>query len=96
MHLGRAETHLVGIVVTRFQHPAENVAHLGLVVDEAQQRLAARALLADAEDVLGGGVEVDDQQAVVDENDACAQAVENAFGIVRWRATVVAGACRAV
>ena len=34
----------------------------------------------------------DDQQVVVDEDDACAQAVENASGVVRWRAAIIAGA----
>jgi hypothetical protein len=77
------------------QDAAEDVAHFRLVIDEPQQRLAACALQADAEYVLGCGVKGDDQQVVVDEDDACAQAVENAFGIVRCCAAVIAGALAA-
>jgi hypothetical protein len=88
VHLGRAQAQLVGVIVTRLQHAPENVAHLGLVVDQPQQGLAARALQADAEDVLGRGIEIDDQQAVVDKNDARAKAVENSLWIVCRRAAV--------
>ena len=94
MHLGRAQSHLVGVIVTGLQYPPEDVPHLGLVVDQSQQRLAARTLQADAEDVLRRRIEIDDQQAVVDENDARAKAVENSLGIVCRRAAV-AGTLRA-
>jgi hypothetical protein len=53
-------------------------------------------LQADAEDVFRRGVELGDQQAVVYENDASTQAVENSFGIVRCCAAVIAGALWAV
>jgi hypothetical protein len=45
-------------------------------------------LHTDAENVFGGGVEVDDQQAVINEDDAGAQAVENSFGVVGRRSVI--------
>jgi hypothetical protein len=74
------------------QHAAENVAHFGLVVDQPQQRLSSRALQADAENVFGRRIQVGDQQAVVYENDASAQAIEYSFGVVGGGAAIVAGA----
>jgi hypothetical protein len=48
------------------------------------------ALNTDTKYVFGCRVEVDDQQALVDQDNACAQAVENALRIVAG-ASVVAG-----
>jgi hypothetical protein len=39
------------------------------------------SLFADAEDVFSGGVEADDQQGPIEENDARTQAVENFQGV---------------
>jgi hypothetical protein len=92
MDLGRAKPHLVGVVVPGLQNPGQDVPHLGFVVDQPQQRPAARTLQADAEDVFRSRVKVDYQQVVVNENNACAQAVENSSGIVGRRAAIIAGA----
>ena len=81
----------VRIVVTRCDDAAKNVAELRVVVDEAQQRLAASADLADTEDVLGGRIETDDEQVLVKQNDARTQAVEYVARIVS-EATAIAGA----
>jgi hypothetical protein len=69
-------------VVTGFQHATQDVAELGFVINQAQQRLAACALHADAEDILRRRVEISDQQAVINEDNARAQAIENSLRIV--------------
>jgi hypothetical protein len=63
-------------VVARVHDPPKHIAHFGLVIDQLQQGLAARPRDADPKDVLGGRIEVNDQQAAVDEDDAGAQTVE--------------------
>ena len=88
MDLGWCQPHFVGVVVTGFQDATQDVAQLGFVVEEAQQRFAACALHADAEDVFASRVEVDDQQVVVDEDDARTEAVKNAFRDIVARAVV--------
>lgn len=47
-----------------------------------------RALDADAKDVLCSRIEVDDQEVVVDKNDARAQTVKNTFGVRVARSVV--------
>jgi hypothetical protein len=63
-------------VVAGIHDPSEHVAHFGLIVDQPQQGLASRPRNTDAEDVFRGGVEIDDQQAAVYEDDGRAEAVE--------------------
>lgn len=70
MHFRPAEPHFVCVVVARFDDATQYVAQLGFIVDKPQQRLALRALHANAKDVLRGRIEVDDQKAVVEKNDA--------------------------
>ena len=77
MHLGRREPNLVSVVVAGLRNAAQNFAHLRLVVDELQQRLAARALRADTKDVFCCRIQVDDEQMLVQQDDARAQAVQN-------------------
>jgi hypothetical protein len=52
-------------VIARRTDPAENVAELGVVVEQPQQRFAAGAPLADAEDILRGGIQINDEQVPV-------------------------------
>ena len=82
MHFGRRQLHLIGVVVARRRHARQDFAHLRFVVDELQQGLVTRPGTTDPEDVFGGRVEVDDQQVVVEQNDARAQGVEDVAGIV--------------
>lgn len=91
MNFSGAESQLVGVVIAGLENAAKNVSQFGFVVDEAQQGLALCPLHADAKDIFRGRIEVDDQQVVVDENDARAQAVKNTFG-VRVARSVVARA----
>jgi hypothetical protein len=48
----------------------EDLAHLRFVVDELQQGLTPRSGAADPEDVFGGGIYVDDQKVIVEQDDA--------------------------
>ncbi len=78
-------------MITRFEHAAQNVAQFRFVIHQAQKRLAARALHADAEDVLRGRIQIDNQKALIDEDNASAKAIKNALGI-SMAGTVTAGA----
>jgi hypothetical protein len=64
--------------------------HFRFVIDEPQQRFAARARTTDAEDVFGRGVQVDDVKAVIEQDNAGAEAVDNPGGVPAERS--VAGA----
>lgn len=89
MHLGRGKVHFIRIVITCFYDAAQDIAQLGIIIDETQQGLPFCTLLADAENVLGGRVQADDQQARVKQDDARTQAVEYALGFVVEGAAVV-------
>ena len=78
-------------MIARLQHTAEYVAQLRLIANQSQQGLAARALHTDAEDVLGSRIQVDNEEIVVNEDDARAEAVENSFGIVGKCSATMAG-----
>ena len=80
MHFGWPQTQLVRIVIAGRNYPAEDVAQLRFIIDKSQQRLATRAPLADAENVLRGRIQADDEQVLVEQNDARAQAVEYVRG----------------
>ena len=62
--------HFVRVVISGYDDAAEYFPQLGLVVNESQQGLAARSRTTDAEDVFCCGVDVDNQQAVIQEDDA--------------------------
>ena len=68
-------------MIAGLEDPAKNVPQFWLIVDEAQQRLAAGPLYADTEYIFGRRIEVEYQKALVDKNDARAKAVENSFWI---------------
>ena len=68
-------------MIAGLEDPAKNVPQFWLIVDEAQQRLAAGPLYADTEYVFGRRIEVEYQKALINKYDARAQAVENTFGI---------------
>jgi hypothetical protein len=81
-------------VIARNADAAENVTQLGVVIEEPQQRFATRAPLTDAENVFGSGIETQDEQVSVQQDDAGAQAVEDGFCLVA-SIVVVAGALTA-
>jgi hypothetical protein len=64
-------------VVAGCRNAAEDLAHFRFVVDKLQQRLAAGALTANAEDVFSRRIQVDDQQVLIQEDDARIQAIED-------------------
>ena len=77
MHLRRGEPNLVGVVIPGDRNTAQDLAHLRFVVDKLQQRLAACAPAADTKNVFCGRVQVNDEQMLIQQDDAGAQAVEN-------------------
>ena len=70
MHLGWCEAHFVCVMIPGREHPGKDVSHFRFVVDKLEQRLAARAPLADAEDVFCRRIQSDDKEMVVEQNDA--------------------------
>lgn len=82
-------------MVTARGNARQDIAHLGLVVDQLQQRLTVRALLADTKDVFGGRVQRNDQKMFIKKDDANTQRVENVTGVSVQR-SVVAGPGRAL
>jgi hypothetical protein len=68
-------------MITRRNDPAQNALELRVLTNQAEQRFTFRAVFADAEDVLGRRVEANDKKGAVEQNDACAEAVENLFRV---------------
>ena len=85
VNLGRREAQLVRVLVAGGGDAAENLLHFRLVIHEAQQGLASRARTADAEYVFSGRVQVDDEQMLIQQDDARVQAVEDTAGVVVQR-----------
>jgi hypothetical protein len=85
MDFGRRQAHFIGEVIAGRGNAAQDLAHFRLVVDEPQQGLAARAGAADAENVLGRRVQVDDKKVFVQQDDAGTQAVDDLTGIAAQR-----------
>ena len=84
--------YFVCVVVAGRGDTAQDLAHLRLVIDELQQRLPMRTSAADAEDVLGRGIEVGNKEIVVQQDDARVQAVEYAACVSAERAVARATA----
>jgi hypothetical protein len=80
-----SEAHLVREMIPRHRDAGQDLAHLRFVVDESKKGLAARARPADAEHVFSSGIQVENEQVVIEQNDARAQAVEDASGVVLKR-----------
>jgi hypothetical protein len=64
------KSHLVCVVISRFDDTAKNIRQLWLIVYETQQRFASCALHTNAKDVFGGWIKVDNEQAFVEKDDA--------------------------
>ena len=79
--LGRSKTHFVRVVISARRNACEDLAHFRFIVDESQQRLPPRACATDAEHVFGGRVQVNDQEVVIEQDNARGQAVQNANGV---------------
>jgi hypothetical protein len=72
-------------VVAGDSNAVEQLAHFGVVVDEPQQRLAARTFAADTENVFCGRIQINNEQVFVQQDDAGIQAVENGAGVaMEW------------
>lgn len=70
VHFGRREPQFVGEVIAGNYNATQDIAHFRFIVDQAQQRFAARTFLADTQDILSGRVEANDQQVLIEQGDA--------------------------
>ena len=70
VNLGGCKSQFVRILVTRSGNATEDLPHFGFVVHQAQQRPAARARPAYAENVFSRRIEIDDQEVVIEQDDA--------------------------
>ena len=70
MHFRGAEVEFVRVMIARRHDARQNILQLRVVIEQPQQRLAAGATLADAEDVLGGRIQADDEEVAVEQDDA--------------------------
>ena len=93
----RGEAHFVGKMIAGYGDPRQDIAHLRFVVDESKKRLPTRSRPADAEHVFSGRIQVENEQVVVEQDNARAQAVEDIAGVVLKRSvTGTAAAQRTV
>ena len=81
MNFGRREPQLVSVVVAGAAHARQDVADFLVVVEQSEQRFAAGPALADAENILCRGIEIEDQQVPVEQDHPRTQAVENGLRI---------------
>lgn len=70
MNFCRPQPKLGRIRLAAAQCAGQNILELGIVVHELQQRPAVRPALADAEQVLGGGIQVGDQEILIEKDNA--------------------------
>ena len=77
-------------MIAGHRNARQHIPQFGFIIDELQQGFAAGAAAADSEDVLGGRVQVDDEQVVIEQDDPGAQAVDYVRGVFVQRS--VAGA----
>lgn len=64
------------------QYAAEDIAKLWFIVNQPQQRFAARAPRADAQDVFRRRIQANDKQVRVEQDDARTQVTENLSRVV--------------
>ena len=95
VHLCRCKLHFVCVVIAGRNNPAKDIVQFRVITDKHQKRLAAGAGLANTENVFTRRVETDDQQGPVEQNDACAQAIENVSGVFVKKAATGAFAAAA-
>ncbi len=70
MNFRRPEPKLGRVCLAVAQCARENILEFRIVIHELQQRSAAPPALADAEQVLGGGIQVDDQEILIEKYNA--------------------------
>ena len=80
MDLRRTEVQFVGVVITGRDDARQDILQLRVIVEQAQQGFAARAMVADAENVLGSRVQAQDKQIVVEQDYARTQAIKDSSG----------------
>ena len=70
MNFCRPQPKLGRIRLAAARCAGQNILELGIVVHEFQQRPAVRPALADAEQVLGSGIQVGDQEILIEKDNA--------------------------
>ena len=70
VNLGGTEAQFFGVVVSRRGNAAQDVSELCIVVEQAQQRFTVCTVTTDPEYVFRRRVEVDDEQILVEQDDA--------------------------
>jgi len=70
MNFCRPEPKLGRVRLAAAQCAGENILELRIIVHELQQRPAVRPAPADAEQVLGGGVQIGDQEILIEKYNA--------------------------
>ena len=70
MHLRRGEPQFVGIVIAGRGDATQDLAHFRIVVNQPQQGLSASAPAAHAKNVFGGGIKINDEQTIIQQDDA--------------------------
>ena len=83
LHFRWRQAHFVGKGRATVTDPVENFLELGVVTNQLQERLMLCALLANAEEVFCCRVQAFDQQAIVDDDDGCAELIDK--GKIGWR-----------
>ena len=70
MNFRRPEPQLGRVRLAAAQCAGKNILEFRIIVHELQQRSAARPALADAEQVFGGGIQVSDQEILIEKYNA--------------------------
>ena len=88
MDFSWGQADFVGVVIAADCDSCQHIAHFRFIVDQLQQWLSVSSLLADTENVFCRRIERDDQQVLIEQNDACAKRVENRCCVSLQRAVV--------
>jgi hypothetical protein len=76
-------------MVTGGDDARQDVLQFPIIVEQPQQRFAPRAVLTDTEYVLRGRIQADDEQIVVEQDDAGAQAVDDGLSLDGFGAAII-------
>ncbi len=77
MNLGGPQPHLDRVVFARRNDAAQDISQLRFIVNQPLERFPLRAAFTDTEYVLCCRVQADDQQILIEQNDARTQAFED-------------------
>ena len=93
MNFGRPQTQFIRVMVAGLNGTTQDVAQFRLVINQPQERFAARAARTNTKNIFRGRIQADDEKACIKKNNAGVEAVENLFGVA-VECAVVAGMFR--